>query len=103
MVDEFFWSDLKRFGSQIALICARSGEQWTFTRLAASVEHVASEFATARKALIFLRLNNEPADVIRYLGALHSGNCVYLYNPALSPEKLRRLIKLYEPGFIVGH
>ena len=97
-----FWKHLSIYGINRALVDGRTGEVWTYTRLADELARIAEALCSSEKALVALPLDNTIADIIWYLGALASDHAVLLYSRKQSSSELADVIGKYKPDVILG-
>src|SRR5690348_8583567 len=95
-----FW-ELKQPGCQPAAIDARSGEVWTYERLAQDVARAQEALPqVGRKPLGLLLAENRYECLVTYLAALNSGSPLLLLDATLNPGLLAGLVENYRPDWI---
>ncbi len=97
-----FWDIENIPGRNIALIDDKSGEIYTYGRLAAECAEISKYIKPNKKKLIFLFCDNSAPAVAGYLFSLRQGHAVYLANSKMDPELKQRLIQIYKPDVVMS-
>lgn len=91
--------------AQPAVLDAATGRWWTVGALrdgAAAVDADITAAIGVRRALIFLRCNNDLPTLLGYLAAIEHGRPVALLDAAMEPEPFAALVQRYRPAAVLG-
>ena len=97
-----FWSNLKLFAGNTALIDTASKQSLTYKELDDESDFISEKIKLPHKGLAFLFTTNNQESVVLYVALLKSGNAVLLLDEKLNEEIRNGLIDNYKPDFIIS-
>jgi len=97
-----FWSNLKLFAGNTALIDTASKQSLTYKELDDESDFISEKIKLPHKGLAFLFTTNNLESVVLYVALLKSGNAVLLLDEKLNEEIRNGLIDNYKPDFIIS-
>ncbi len=95
-----FFHQLDKFGHNLALIDAETGEFVSYLDLEHKVQHSCQQIPSDKRALVFIEVTNSIQGLVSYLACLRQGHVVYLLE-TLEDEKTQILIEAYQPNIII--
>lgn len=97
-----FWSNLKLFADNVALIDTANKQTLTYKRLDDESDFISDKIKLSHKGLTFLFTTNNLESVVLYIALLKSGSAVLLLDEKLNEEIRNSLINNYKPDFIIS-
>lgn len=97
-----FWSNLKLFADNVALIDTANKQTLTYKRLDDESDFISEKIKLSHKGLTFLFTTNNLESVVLYIALLKSGSAVLLLDEKLNEEIRNSLINNYKPDFIIS-
>lgn len=97
-----FWSNLKLFADNVALIDTANKQTLTYKRLDDESDFISEKIKLSHKGLAFLFTTNNLESVVLYIALLKSGSAVLLLDEKLNEEIRNSLINNYKPDFIIS-
>ena len=94
-----FYSELERFGNQVALIDHKN-QKITYAELAKKADKVAKKLNGSRN-LVFIFCSNSIASVVAYLACLRNGHVPLLVDQKINQELVEHLIEIYRPNYLI--
>lgn len=96
-----FWRNLHARGNALAIIDAQSDTHWTYSMLATAVDDAAECFSAPARALLMLFASKDVGGIVCYLGALNSGNAVFLSPVGIDHPGAADLVDRYRPEILL--
>ncbi|MCO6448583.1 MAG: hypothetical protein J5I67_13200, partial [Ignavibacterium album] len=87
-----FWSNLKLFADNVALIDTANKQTLTYKRLDDESDFISEKIKLSHKGLAFLFTTNNLESVVLYIALLKSGSAVLLLDEKLNEEIRNSLI-----------